>query len=132
MTGNLEELRLDKWLWAARFFKTRSLATKAVSGGKVHLNSQRIKPSRLVQIGDTLHITKGTIEFEVRVEKLCQYRRPASEARLMYAESEESVTKREETKEFRKMVRNGYSAPPKKPNKQERRKIRKFIRSDEY
>ena len=127
----MDEVRLDKWLWAARFFTTRSMAAKAVSGGKVHLNGHRVKPSRSVQVGDKLLITKGEIEFRVEISGVNKFRRPASEARLLYEELEESVKAREEQRQFKKMVRAGYSAPEGRPSKRDRRKIRAFTRKDD-
>ncbi len=123
-------LRIDKWLWAARFFKTRSLASQAVNGGKVHLNGARAKSSRPVNIGDKILITKGNLEFDVVVLGLLKYRRPAVEARLLYEETEQSIEKRRETTELRKMFHAGEKAPAKKPSKRDRRKIIDFIRKD--
>lgn len=123
-----EKIRLDKWLWAARFFKTRSLASQAVNGGKVHLNGKRVKSSRVVEEGNRLLITKGDLEFDITVIGLSKYRRPAKEAQLLYEESPESIERRKDTIEFRKMVNAGRISPAKKPDKRERRKIREFIR----
>lgn len=128
--GN-KDVRLDKWLWAARFFKTRSMAAKAVNGGKVHLNSQRVKAARNVAVDDTLTITKGHIEFHVTVLGLSAYRRPAKEAQLLYVESEQSIKNREEQRDLRRMSNAGYAAPAKKPGKRDRRKIKSFTRKDE-
>ena len=124
----MDTVRLDKWLWAARFFKTRSLAAKAVKGGKVHLNEQRVKPSRGVSVGDSLEITRNEITFMVHVCGLSVYRRPAVEAGLLYEETDESVKKREEIREMKKLLRASDSPPPKRPDKRDRRKIRDFIR----
>ncbi len=121
-------IRIDKWLWAARFFKTRSLAAKAVSGGKVHLNGHRVKPAREVSPGDQLVIHKADLEFSIKICGVNQYRRPASEASMLYEESEESIKKREEYQSLRKMANAGHFAPAKKPNKRDRRKIKDFIR----
>ncbi|SDP61715.1 RNA-binding S4 domain-containing protein [Desulforhopalus singaporensis] len=133
MAQNSEDngLRLDKWLWAARFFKTRSMAAKAVNGGKVHLNGSRVKAARNVAEGDNLTITVGVAEFHVTVLGLCQYRRPAKEARQLYVESEESIKNREEQRETRKMFNAGFTAPSHKPSKRDRRKIKSFTRKDD-
>jgi ribosome-associated heat shock protein Hsp15 len=131
MEANDEKFRLDKWLWAARFFKTRSMASQAVTGGKVHVNGQRVKPARMVQIGDELRITKNESIFIVKVLALSGYRRPAVEARLLYKESAESIKTREEESEMRKMTRTGYAAPAGRPGKRDRRKIREFTKKDE-
>ena len=124
----MDSVRIDKWLWAARFFKTRSLASKAVQGGKVHLNDQRVKPSRDVNIGDMLVITRNETIFVVRVCALALHRRPAPEARMLYEETEDSLKKREETREMKRLLRASGSPPPKRPDKRDRRKIRDFIR----
>lgn len=124
-------IRIDKWLWAARFFKTRSLATKAVSGGHVHVNGQRIKPSRSVQVGDKLRIKRGLTEFEVVVSGLSERRGPATVARELYLETEESIKRREANAEQRRIERMTSIGPSRKPDKRDRRKIRKFTRKDE-
>jgi ribosome-associated heat shock protein Hsp15 len=131
MEANNEKIRLDKWLWAARFFKTRSMASQAVNGGKVHVNGQRTKPARIVQIGDELRITRNESTFIVKVLALSGYRRPAVEARLLYEESPESIKTREEESEMRKLTRTGYAAPAGRPGKRDRRKIREFTKKDE-
>lgn len=125
-----QTVRVDKWLWAARFFKTRSLATQAVSGGKVHLNGQRCKPAHPLRQGDKLMITIGIYEFAVEVLALSEMRRPAVEARLLYSESPESIAARQQQRELRKMADAGFSAPAHKPGKRDRRKIRDFTRKD--
>jgi len=124
-------VRLDKWLWAARFFKTRSIAAKAVNGGKVHLNGHRVKAARNVTINDKLVITKGTLEFHVTVLGVNKFRRPAKEAQLLYVESDESKQARQEQRDLRHMAHAGYSAPSKRPGKRDRRKIKSFTRRDE-
>ncbi len=121
-------VRIDKWLWAARFFKTRSLATKAVNGGKVHLNGARVKSARKVSIGDNLIIQKGQQVFEVHVLGLSGRRGPATQARLLFKESEESIAKRTELADLRRMTWAGQTSPETKPTKRDRRKIREFIR----
>jgi len=126
-----EKVRLDKWLWAARFFKTRSLASQAVAGGMVRLNGDRAKPSRCVETGNELRIRKAAEEFVVRVLAVSGQRRGAPEARLLYEESPESLAAREAAREERKLLRSAESAPPVRPGKRDRRLIRKFTRKDE-
>ncbi len=94
-----ENARIDKWLWAARFYKTRTLAAEAVNGGKVHLNGARTKPSKVLRVGDELSITKAPYAFEVIVRELSRHRGPAPEAALLYEETEESRRRRGELKE---------------------------------
>ena len=89
-------MRIDKWLWAARFFKTRSLATDAVAGGRVHVDGQRVKPAKDVRVGDRLEITIGEATFAVEVLGLADKRGPASQAQALYEESEESRARREQ------------------------------------
>ncbi|MBC8207839.1 MAG: RNA-binding protein [Desulfobulbaceae bacterium] len=126
-----QQIRVDKWLWAARFFKTRSLATQAVSGGRVHVNGNRSKPSRLLECGDQLAITRGEIRFLVTVLALSPYRRPAVEARLLYEESGESIRAREEAVRLRRdMQASGGGSQAGRPDKRERRKIRHFVCKD--
>jgi ribosome-associated heat shock protein Hsp15 len=125
-----EKVRIDKWLWAARFFKTRGLASKAVSGGHVHLNGNRIKPSRPVQVGEQLRIKRGVEEFTVNVLGLSSRRGPATVARTLYEETEESVSLREQAREQRRLVRAPASRPEGRPDKRARRKIRKFLRKE--
>ncbi len=127
-----ESVRIDKWLWAARFFKTRSLAAKAVNGGKVHLNGKRVKAAKNVVVDDSMTITIGIVEFHITILALSARRGPASSARLLYEESEESRNKRQEQRELRKMARAGFSSPSRKPDKRDRRKIREFIRKKSY
>ncbi len=90
--------RLDKWLWAARFFKTRSLATAAIETGKVHVDGDRVKPAKEVRIGQIVHIRNRDFEVEVSVQALSNVRRGAPEAALLYAETQASITKRENAK----------------------------------
>ena len=123
-----EKVRIDKWLWAARFFKTRSLAAKAVSGGHVRLNAARVKPAHPLQVGDTLVIRRGEEEFTVVVLALSRRRGPAVQARTLYEETAESMAARERAREERRMLRGPAIRPPKRPDKRERRKIREFIR----
>ncbi len=130
MKEPVNAIRLDKWLWAARFFKTRSIAAKAVNGGKVHLNGARIKAAKNVQDGDELVVSKGPYEFRITVLAVSPYRRPAVEARLLYEESEESIREREKQRDLKRMMNAGHSPPSGKPGKRDRRKIKEFIRKD--
>jgi len=123
-----DSLRLDKWLWAARFFKTRAQASEAVSGGKVHQNGQRVKPARPVHIGDKLEITRGLDVFTVTVNGINRQRRPASEAQLLYTESEQSKQKREDNALQRKLLAQIHPAPERRPSKRDRRHIIRFVR----
>ena len=120
-------MRLDKWLWAARFFKTRKLATEAVQGGKVHLNGQRTKPGKEVQVGSLLHISKNSLDWEIEVLVLPKQRRPASEAVDFYIESPASKQKREQQlAELRALRAVSPQQPSSKPNKRDRRLIHRF------
>ena len=120
--------RLDKWLWASRFFKTRGLASEAVSGGKVHLNGDRAKPSRNVKVGDELSITRGQFVFQIVIQGLNRYRRPASEAQLLYQETSESISKRESLAESLKILNANMPHLDKRPGKKQRRQMVKFKR----
>lgn len=127
--ADTDKVRIDKWLWAARFFKTRSMAAKAVSGGHVHLNGARIKPARTVNVGDTLRIVRNETEFVVVIQALADRRGPATVARTLYEETEESRTAREMSREERRLARMGRDQPPpKRPSKRDRRLIRTFTR----
>jgi len=120
-------MRLDKWLWVARFFKTRQLAIAAVNGGKVHLNGQRSKPSKEVKIGSKLRIHKGILEWEVEVLGLATQRRPASEAALLYREFAESVAQREKmlvAERLNKDSKTNFGNS--RPSKKDRRQIHRF------
>ncbi|MEW7976935.1 MAG: S4 domain-containing protein [Candidatus Sedimenticola endophacoides] len=130
--GQPTGLRLDKWLWAARFFKTRQLAVEAINGGKVHLNGQRAKPGREVRPGTRLRIHKGSLEWEITVEKIPKQRRPASEAITFYSESEQSRDRREAIMAEEKLLRAAAPRTPEsRPNKKQRRMIHRFTRGEE-
>ena len=120
----MDSVRIDIWLWAARFFKTRSLAQAAVRGGHVSINGHACKPARSVSAGDKLRIVRGETEFEVVVEGLADKRGPASVAQTLYEETPASVEKREFAAEQRRLTRQ--SAPEGRPDKRARRKIRVF------
>ena len=122
--------RLDKWLWAARFYKTRSLAVEAINGGKVHLNHHRVKPSRTIKPNDVLTVSKPPYEHVVTVIGLAKQRRPASEAQLLYQETEDSIAKREQLKQQLHDQPLGFRHDKGRPNKRDRRHIIKFTRKD--
>jgi len=117
-------VRADVWLWAARFFKTRSLAKQAIDGGKIDLNDGSCKPAKAVQVGDVFRISRGEERLEVEVLALSEKRGPAPVAQALYRESEASVAAREAAKVQRKLV--GAMAPPGRPDKQARRELRRL------
>lgn len=126
----MDRLRIDKWLWAARFFKTRGLATEAVAGGKVKLNGERPKPAKEVKLGDRLSVHSGEVEWEVTVLGLSDKRGPATVARTLYEESEASRLLREQ-----RMAERRASAEPAdqirgRPTKRDRRLIHRFTGHD--
>ena len=123
-----DKLRLDKWLWAARFFKTRSLAKAAIEGGKVHLDGQRVKVSKEIQVGDSLQIRQGWDEKVIEVLALSDQRRGAPEAQLLYKETAESLEKRESEAAARKAAGGMIDRPAHRPNKKQRRHIHRFKR----
>ena len=116
-------IRIDKWLWAARFFKTRTLATAAVDGGKVRLNGERVKPSRSVRLGDTLDIDNGATEWQVVIAGLSDVRSAAPVAQTLYCETEASVMKREEEAEQKKYFREPGAGIKGRPTKRDRREL---------
>jgi ribosome-associated heat shock protein Hsp15 len=118
-------LRIDKWLWFARFFKSRSQATSAVAGGLVHVNGERVKPSRSIQVDDLLTITREDNRFEIVVTGVPARRGPANEARKHYAETEASIAAREERQ---RQARMAPPAPDGRPDKHSRRMLRELRR----
>jgi len=118
------EVRVDVWLWAARFFKTRSLAKQAIVGGHVDLNGSGCKPAKTLRVGDRLQVTRGEERLEVDVLGLSERRGPASVAQALYRETEPSRLVREEARAQRRMI--GAAAPPKRPDKQARRELRRL------
>jgi len=118
-----ELVRLDLWLWAARFFKTRALAKAAIENGKVEIGGQRAKPARQVRIGDALRIVRGDEAFQVDVLALCGKRGSAVAAATLYREAEASRLQREQQRAHRAAERGGYRAPAHKPDKRARRLI---------
>jgi ribosome-associated heat shock protein Hsp15 len=121
----MDNVRIDKWLWAARFFKTRSLATDAIDNGKVRLDGERIKPARAVKIDDKLLIDNGAELWEIRVLGISDKRGSAPVARLLYAETDESVSKRENELEARKLYREPGTTIKGRPTKRDRRALSK-------
>lgn len=127
----MNSVRLDKWLWAARFFKTRGLAKKAIEGGKVHYNGTRAKTSKTVELGALIRVPQGWDTLEVEVVALSDQRRGAPEARALYRETEESVARREREAEARRLTNQAMQHPLKRPDKKQRRDIRRFKESGE-
>lgn len=121
-----EPLRIDKWLWAARFFKTRSLAAKAVDGGKVRLNGEGAKPSRELKAGDELAIRIGDLEWVVEVKGLSRQRGPAPQAALLYAEREDGRERRLAAVALRKVQQHPAAGVKGRPTKKDRRQLRRF------
>ncbi len=121
-------LRVDKWLWAARFFKTRSLASDAVSGGKVKLNGAATKPARDIKVGDRLDIANGETRWEVCVRALSDKRGPAPEARLLYEETPDSIAAREAEQMRRKFTVEPAADLHGRPTKRDRRQMERFGR----
>ncbi|WP_122036492.1 ribosome-associated heat shock protein Hsp15 [Aliivibrio sp. EL58] len=120
-------IRLDKWLWAARFYKTRSIARNMVDGGKVHYNGQRAKPSKLVDVGAEVKLRQGNNEeIVVVIEILSDQRRGAPVAQTLYKETESSIKHREENAKLRKLNSLGSPHPDKRPDKKQRRDIMRF------
>ena len=119
-------VRIDKWLWAARFYKTRSIAKAMIEGGKVHYNGQRAKTSKEVEVGATIKLRQGNDEKEIIVTELSDQRRGAPEAQLLYQETEKSVKQREAIALARKANALSMPHPDRRPNKKERRELVKF------
>ncbi|ERJ20161.1 Heat shock protein [Salinisphaera shabanensis E1L3A] len=119
-------VRVDKWLWAARFFKTRSMAAKAVKGGKVHVNGHRAKASTGVKVDDRLEVTKGETAFEIDVRGLSEQRGPAARAVELYAETQASRERREAQATERRAARMSMPRPSLRPDKKQRRELRRF------
>ncbi|GIZ50903.1 RNA-binding S4 domain-containing protein [Noviherbaspirillum aridicola] len=121
-----ESVRIDKWLWAARFFKTRSLATDAVDGGKVKLNGERVKPARGVKVGDRLEIDNGATEWEVLVRDLSDKRGSATIAQGLYEETERSLADKARRAEQRRLYQEPGEAIKGRPTKRDRRQLDRF------
>jgi ribosome-associated heat shock protein Hsp15 len=119
----MERVRIDKWLWAARFFKTRGAATDAVTGGHVHVNGERVKPARDVKEGDRLEIRRGQTRFTVVVTGLAERRGPASAAAELYEETPESIADREKQRDQRRLAKPLGADLSERPTKRDRRRL---------
>ncbi len=126
----VEAVRLDKWLWAARIYKTRALAREMIEGGKVHYNGQRSKPGKVVELNATLMLRQGNDELTIVVKGITEQRRPASEAVALYEETAESIEKREKVALARKMNALPMPHPDRRPDKKERRDLMRFKHGD--
>lgn len=129
-TDAAQKVRIDKWLWAARFYKTRSLASEAIKGGKVTVNGHRAKPSRDVEIDDVLTLRQGFDEKTVVVQALSDRRGPATVAQQLYRETDGSIKRREKEKELRRLSAVQRPHGEGRPSKRQRRQIHRFTRSD--
>ncbi|HAT1572925.1 TPA: ribosome-associated heat shock protein Hsp15 [Kluyvera cryocrescens] len=127
---SIEGVRLDKWLWAARFYKTRALAREMIEGGKVHYNGQRSKPSKVVELNAQLTLRQGNDERTVVIKAITEQRRPATEAVALYEETAESIEKREKVALARKLNALTMPHPDRRPDKKERRDLMRFKYGD--
>ena len=125
-----EGVRLDKWLWAARFYKTRAVAREMIEGGKVHYNGQRSKPSKVVELNAQLTLRQGNDKRTVVVKGITEQRRPATEAVSLYEETAESIEKREKVALARKLNALTMPHPDRRPDKKERRDLMRFKYGD--
>ena len=128
MTPQQMQMRLDKWLWAARFFKTRAMAKKAIEGGKVHCEGERVKVSKQIRVGMRLTLPQGWDSIEIEVVALSEQRRGAPEAQWLYQETPESRIKREQGAEQRAIARQTIQPPKHRPDKKDRRALHRFQR----
>jgi ribosome-associated heat shock protein Hsp15 len=119
----MDEVRVDKWLWAARFFKTRTLAANAVLGGRVHVNGERVRASKAVRVNDRLEVTKGSERWTLVVTALADRRGPAADAQALYAETEDSRAQRERHALERRLARPPGAELGARPTKQARRRL---------
>jgi ribosome-associated heat shock protein Hsp15 len=120
------EVRADVWLWASRMYKTRSLAKQAIDGGKVDVNGAGCKPSKALHVGDNVRLTRGEERLELEILALAELRGPASMAQTLYRETEASRLARAQARELRRLSGAGLNRPPTRPNKQERRELRRL------
>ncbi len=128
--SDTRKMRLDKWLWAARFYKTRSICRDAIDGGKVRVNGQRAKPSKDAHLGDIISLRQGFDEKTVVIRELSGDRRGAQEAQKLYEETAESLQKREEAAAQRKAMGGAHPVMDQRPDKKQRRDIQKLRRTD--
>ena len=126
MSEPAHSVRLDIWLWAARFYKTRSLAKLAIEGGKIDVNDESAKPAKAIHVGDRLRISRGDERVLIGVVALSSKRGPAGPAQSLYVETAESIATRARDREMRRLTGAGLSHPPKRPNKKSRRLLRGF------
>ncbi|XOV80167.1 MAG: ribosome-associated heat shock protein Hsp15 [Aestuariibacter sp.] len=124
-----ESIRLDKWLWAARFFKTRSLARDNINAGKVHYNGQRCKPGKNIELGAIIRIPQGFDHKEVEIKKLEERRQGAAIAQTLYEELQESIERREKNAQARRLSAFHSPKPDQRPDKKQRRELIKFKHS---
>lgn len=124
-------VRLDKWLWAARFYKTRSLARTMIEGGKVHYNGQRSKPSKMVEVDDLIKLRQGSDDKEVLVLAVSEHRGKAEQAQTLYEETAASIKKRAQNAEARKLNSQFAPSPERRPDKKERRSLLKIKHGQE-
>jgi ribosome-associated heat shock protein Hsp15 len=122
----LTDVRADVWLWAARMYKTRNLAKQAIDGGKVDVNGGGCKPSKALHVGDMVRLTRGEERLELEILALAEQRGPASVAQTLYRETEASRLAREQARELRRLSGAGLNRPATRPNKQERRELRRL------
>ena len=126
----MDEVRIDRWLWTARFFKTRGAATDAVGGGRVHLNGARVKPAKAVRAGDTVAVTVGDMRREVVIVALAERRGPATAAQLLYEETPDSIARREQRSVDRRFARPLGADLGARPTKQDRRRLEALRRAE--
>ena len=131
MKQPLERVRLDRWLWAARFFKSRAMAKSAIEGGKVELNGQRGKPAKEIMVGQQITVRRGDELFDIEVIALADKRGSATIAATLFTESEDSINRRAADAARRKMERAGLRVPEKRPEKRDRRALAKMKQAND-